>query len=144
MSFTSQYIIGVPVLATGFLAAMKFFGSLVDPGTGIQINNLTFTNDPVPAIVQDRTVLAKNALYAGWTAEITHNGQVLCSGSGSWSYSAGRKTPTLRVDEWVGGAGCWERLPKDVTLQACAKYRWGDGDHAEGCTLGFRKVDDNG
>ncbi|MGB1390304.1 MAG: hypothetical protein ACPG61_15610 [Paracoccaceae bacterium] len=141
---SSQYFVGVPFVTAGFLAAMKFVGSLVDPGTAIVIHSLTFTNDPEPAIVQDRTVLAKNALFAGWSAEITANGELECEGGGSWSYSAGHKTPTLPIDAWVGERGCWDKLPVDVSLQACATYRWGDGEHTKACALAFRKVDPNG
>ena len=141
---SSQYLVGVPMVTAGFLAAMKFVGSLVDPGSGIAVNSLTFVNAPAPAIVQDRMVYAKTALYAGWEAVLAVDGKPICEGAGSWSYPAGHKSPIILIDDWVDDKGCWERLPVGVTIQACAKYKWGDGERTEACTLGFKKEKQDG
>ncbi|WP_439150786.1 hypothetical protein [Sulfitobacter sp.] len=139
MSFSSQYIVGVPVLTAAFLGAMEFFGSVIDPGVGIEIHSLTFTNAPRPVIVQDRTVVAEHTLFAGWEAKITIDGKAVCDGRGAWAYAAGHITAPVPFDEWVGEQGCWEKLPKDITMQACAEYKWGDGEEEKACSIGFRK-----
>lgn len=140
---TSQWAIAVP--AAGFLLAgvLRVVGTIIEPASGIEVHSLTFTNDPAPAIVQDRTVHAANSLTAKWTTEVTAGGKVvdMCAGKGWWDYPAGRKTPVIPFDEWTGSPGCWDALPYGVTLQACAKYTWSDGDFATQCTLGFRKTD---
>ena len=135
----SQYILGVPALTAAGLAALKFVTAAVVPVSGIEVHSLTFTNDPRPAIVQDRTVHASSRLVAKWSAQITSNGDLICVGGDYWPYPAGHETPTIDVDEWVGDSGCWARLPVNVTLQACAKYEWGDGESTAACTIGFRK-----
>lgn len=140
----SQYFLGAPLLAAIGLGAMNFVEETIDPGPGIVVHSLTFTNDPSPAIVQDRTVYAQSKIIATWVAKITAGGAEVCEGHGAWPYPAGRKTPTMKIDEWVGESGCWGRLPVDVTLQACAVYEWGDGKKTEACSLGFRKVENNG
>ena len=137
----SQYVLGVPALTAAGLAALKFVTAAVVPMSGIEVHSLAFVNDPTPAIVQDRTVHASSRLVAIWSAQITADGVHVCDGSGSWPYPAGHKAPTIALNEWVGHEGCWERLPVNVTLQACAKYEWGDGQSTEACTLGFRKVE---
>lgn len=137
-----QWVIGVPAAGVVFAGVLKVLGSAIDPQSGIEVHSLTFTNDPAPAIVQDRTVHAANSLTAKWTTEVTVGGKVIdaCSGKGWWDYPAGRKTPIIRIDEWTGRPGCWDALPEGKTIQACAKYIWGDGDFASQCTLGFRKT----
>jgi len=140
----SQYFLGAPFVAAIGLAAMNFVEETIDPGPGIVVHSLIFSNDPTPQIIQDRTVYAQNKIIATWSAKITAAGAEACDGAGSWGYPAGHKTPAMGVDEWVGESGCWGRLPVDVTLQACAVYEWGDGQRTEACSLGFRKVEDNG
>lgn len=126
----------------GIAAAVGTAGDYFFPGVGIEVHNLEFVQTPEPAIMQHRTVTAKNALTARWQAEIRADGVPLdvCSGAGTWDYSAGEKRPVLPVDEWTGRDGCWAAIPEGVLLQACAKYTWGDGQVATQCTLGFRKT----
>ena len=141
MMFT-QWGLAVPVSGVALAGLLRVLGSAIAPESGIVVHSLTFTNDPNPAIVQDRTVTAGNALTAEWNAEIRVSGVAVddCKGSGFWPYPAGRKTPVIEIDEWTARAGCWDALPEGVTLQACAEYIWGDGQSARQCSLGFRKV----
>ena len=137
----SQYILGVPFLVGIGLAALDVATEYVHPTVGIEVHQLQFTNADGPAIAQSRTVHAQSKIVAQWSAVIREDGEIACKGGGSWNYPAGTASPVIPIDDWVGDKGCWERLRPDAILQACAKYEWGDGEHSEACTLGFRKVE---
>lgn len=137
----TPYAIGVSFLTFLGVSVINIADTAIAPATGIQVHSLSFTNDPAPMIVQDRTVTADRKLIARWEATITAGGVEACNGAGVWDYPAGHAAPKLDIDEWTGDAGCWHRLPANVTLQACAKYAWGDGESTEACSLAFRKVE---
>ena len=137
----SNSAIGIGFLGFAAGVFMRLVASSLDPDIGIIIHSLTFTNDPRPSIIQDRTVTAQNALTASWYAEITANGVVVpaCVGASVLAYPAGHKQPVLPINEWVGNGKCWDALPVGVPLQGCASYTWGDDVSAYQCTLTFRK-----
>lgn len=135
----SQWLLGVPFITTVGVAGLQVLTSMIVPPSGIVINSLTFTNAPQPTIIQDRHIKAKNKILAQWTASIVLDGDEVCHGSGSWNYPAGDVAVPIEFDRWVGDKGCWNSLPVNVTLQACAKYEWGDGENAEACSFGFMK-----
>lgn len=140
----TPYVIGIPFITALGVAGLQIATETLNPKSGIEIHSLNFTNAPEPSISQNRTVYAKNKIVAQWSATIRAEGEFVCKGGGAWNYPAGTASPIIPIDQWVGEAGCWESLPVDVTLQACAKYEWGDGVFTEACTLGFRKVEQNG
>lgn len=135
----SQWFLGVPVITTLGVGMLQVVTSMVVPPSGIVVNSLTFTNAPTPTIIQDREIKAKNKILAQWSASIVSDGEEVCHGSGSWNYPSGSAAIPIEFDEWVGEEGCWNSLPVNVTLQACAKYEWGDGEDTEACSFGFRK-----
>jgi hypothetical protein len=129
-----------------FGAALKLTGGAIEPDPidpRIIIHSLQFTNDPEPAIRQDRTVTAKKKLTARWDAYISmsEGGQEVrvCQGGGWWDYDGGRKAPVIPIDVWTGVDGCWASLPSSRPLQACAEYKWGDGESTTSCTITFKK-----
>lgn len=139
MHLTAHAIGGVMGLAFVTVGA-NVTESVFEPSTGISIVSLTPLNvNGEPSIVQDRFISGQGVLVAKWEAEIrnTVTGEKICSGSGYWDYSSGRATKALKVDEWVGEAGCFaNKIEPDVTMQACARYMWADQQTAQ-CSLGF-------
>ena len=145
----AQWVSGAAVVVlTGlsFGGVLKLSGKAITPNitpAGITIHSLTFTNDPEPGIIQDRTVDAEKGLLARWDAYISQsaNGSEvkMCQGGGWWNYQGGRITPNLSIDKWTGVKGCWASLPIGEPLQACAVYSWGDQTEARACSAKFRK-----
>lgn len=114
-----------------------------DDRARIDIVSLEFVADPVPSIRQSRVVYGRKAVAAVWEAEIndpTTGRGTICSGRGGWEYTTGLREPLLAIDDWAGDPGCWDRLPFDVVLQACAEYLVADNDPERECSLGFVKV----
>ena len=136
------------ITAAMFLGAGAFFGvdqlaNLVNPPIGIEIHSLTFKDGPTPAIIQDRTVTARYQLSAIFDAKVFISSPSglsgICSGSGGVPYTAGRAEVDIPFDVWVADEGCYDRLPINVNLVACAEWRWGDGESEKDCTFAFRK-----
>ena len=144
MNLFNPVYAGTAILTVGLSAAFKALGWAVAVTPGIEIHSLSFSADPAPIIIQDRTVSTTAPLVARWEAEIVavDGGQRrgMCSGSGSWDYSAGHRIAPIPVDDWVGDDGCYDRLlslPPGTSLQACARYSWGAGEGTSQCSLRF-------
>lgn len=131
-------------IGVGAFFGIDHLAALVSPPIGIKVHSIKFEGGAVPSIIQDRTVTAKNQLAAIFDADVylsTASGLVpVCSGGGGWDYSPGRVAANIPFDEWVADDGCYDRLPENVNIVACAVWRWGDGDSDKKCTVGFRKV----
>ncbi len=139
----TNYLIAVPIAGLMLGGVLKLAGGAIEPKSGIEIHSLTFTNNPQPSIIQDRTVIAANRLTARWDAYITFesDGETVqtCKGGGWWDYKGGHLMPVIEIDQWTGYEGCWASLPKDIELKGCASYAWGDGQHTFKCSQTFRK-----
>ncbi|MGC1497276.1 MAG: hypothetical protein WA790_15815 [Sulfitobacter sp.] len=131
------------VAGIGMFFGVDQVAKVISPPVGIQVHSLTFEGGTVPAIIQDRTVTAKHRITAVFEAKVYKSTSVglieACSGGGAWDYVPGHVQANIPFDEWVADDGCYDRLPENVNIVACAEWRWGDGESDKKCTIGFRR-----
>ena len=99
-----QSVVGVTALTLVMQAVWMVVGPNPPP---IIVHDLRYEEG---YIVQDRTITSDGPFKAIWAAEILNKatGKVVenCTGSGSWDYEAGHKSPRIPLAEWVGNSDC--------------------------------------
>lgn len=119
MSLT-QTLAGIGVIAGGLVALTGVVIPKVPP---IEVHVLEYEAGMVH---QDRTVTTDAEFFhASWVAQIQDSGgRVICTGEGSWPYSAGTRIVDIPLDEWVGDEGCLDRLTAGP-YTPIASWFWG-------------------
>lgn len=138
----SQAGFGASVITVTLAGLLALIGKVTAPEAHITVHDLSYRDDPFPAVVQDRTVYSSGKLVASWKAQVQVLDELewvpICSGSGFWEYDGGHKVFPIPFDEWVGDKGCFLKAATYDNVRVCAIYEWGDVGRERKCSAPFK------